>query len=190
LRIIAGTAKGRQIVAPSGMGTRPTAGKVREAVFSVIATRIPDSCVLDAFAGTGAMGIEALSRGAHQAVFIEKHKSTYVRLKKNLEICGFEGQPAYYGDCLKIMARAHEFNFQFDIIFIDPPYYKDLLFPVLKLIVAQNVLAQDGIIVIETAKNVDVKDLFKELDMDVLKKSVYGDSVIYYVVQKSQKEEC
>ncbi len=124
MRIIAGTARGRRIEAPEGMDTRPTLDKVREAVFGKLQFVIPESNVLDMFAGSGAMGLEALSRGAATCTFIDISKKAVVTVKKNADFLGFSDRAVIYkGDSVKILEGVDEI---YDFIFIDPPYKEGL----------------------------------------------------------------
>ena len=98
MRVIAGTAKGRRLYAPKGMGTRPITAKIKEALFNIWQDRISGSDFLDLFAGSGSIGIEALSRGADHVVFVDKSRKAVETIKKNLEICGFRSGYDIYQD--------------------------------------------------------------------------------------------
>ena len=126
MRIIAGNAKGRKLQAPKGSKTRPTSDRVREAIFSIVGDLVVDALVLDLYAGTGAMGLEALSRGARQAVFVETDILALRCLEMNIRLCG-------YGDRSNVVKRP-ALNYLekpgpgggFDLVFADPPYTGDL----------------------------------------------------------------
>jgi len=127
VRVIGGTARGRKLKAPSGGKTRPTSDRVREAVFNVISRKLEGARVLDLFAGSGAMGIEALSRGAERAVFVESGRKTTELIRENLVACGFEKlglviRKKLPGGLDGIMEREGPF----EIVFMDPPYEKGL----------------------------------------------------------------
>lgn len=126
MRVISGTAKGRRLSAPKGMKTRPTADRVKENLFNIIADRIKGAAVLDIFAGTGSLGIEALSRGAASAVFVDSDKAAAVVINRNLSSTGLAEKaivmqlPAARAlDGFAIRRQA------FDLIFLDPPYKID-----------------------------------------------------------------
>ncbi len=126
VRIIAGRFRGRNLAAPKSAAVRPTADRVREAVFSILGERVVGSRVLDLFAGTGAMGLEALSRGAAHAVFVDHQRSSVVLIRANLERCGVRPRE---GEILAMSAsaavsRLASQNRLFDLIFMDPPYGK------------------------------------------------------------------
>lgn len=140
MRVIAGRLGGRKLIAPRGRGTRPTSDRVREALFSMLGP-LDGLTVLDLFAGTGALGIEALSRGATSAVFVEKDASALAALRRNLAALGLDrpatgpaaglatrpgGEPplveVWQGDALAALDRATAAGEQYDLIFVDPPY--------------------------------------------------------------------
>ncbi len=125
MRIVAGEWGGRRIQAPPGRGTRPTTDRVREAWMSTVAPYLPGALVLDLFAGSGALGLEALSRGAEHATFIEADAKAVGALKKNLEALGAAGRATVFKtDALKYAAALDEVAF--DIAFADPPYGKGI----------------------------------------------------------------
>ncbi len=121
MRIIAGHAKGRRLVAPRGEGTRPMQDRVKEAVFSSLGPTVVDADVLDLYAGTGSMGLEALSRGAHRAVFVERDRHALAALRTNCGNVGLGGD-IVAGDVRQFLSRASQ---TFDLVFVDPPYLDD-----------------------------------------------------------------
>jgi 16S rRNA (guanine(966)-N(2))-methyltransferase RsmD len=124
MRVISGSAKGIQLQAVPGSGTRPISDRVKEAVFSILAGTIVDSQVLDLFAGTGSVGIEALSRGAEQAVFVEKHPKAIATIRTNLRRTALEAEARVVrADVFKFLARTAQ---PFDLIYIAPPQYQGL----------------------------------------------------------------
>lgn len=124
-RIIAGTAKGTRLRVVPGDITRPITDKVKGALFNILGGDIEDCKFLDLFGGTGSVGLEALSRGAEYAVFIEKNRSAYLILKENIKAAGFEDDSsALLMDALKYLQK--EPDHQFDFIFVAPPQYKGL----------------------------------------------------------------
>jgi len=124
MRVIAGRLGGRRLQAPAGRReTRPTSDRVREALFSILG-ELAGASVLDLFAGTGALGIEALSRGAERAVFVERDRAALRALRANLGALGLAGPAAEVraGDALGALALAHERRETYDLVFVDPPY--------------------------------------------------------------------
>lgn len=176
MRVISGICRGRRLKAPSGMATRPTSDRVKEAIFNVLAGRVLESSVLDVFAGTGALGIEALSRGASSAVFIENNQAAWQVLNENLFTTGQnQFSQVFRGDYAKVMPRL---NGGFDIIFLDPPYNRGLVQPAVDQIISRQLLKPGGLLVLETdAKKREIPDTdFLKL----LKESDYGDTAVLY----------
>lgn len=124
MRIVAGTARGRKLFSPEGMDVRPTTDKVKESLFNIIQFEIPDARVLDLFAGTGQLGLEALSRGAKEVVFVDAAGKSLATVKKNVELCGFSDRARLvHADALAWLSRQEG---TFDIVFLDPPYHRGL----------------------------------------------------------------
>lgn len=147
MRVITGKARGIQLKTPEGMQTRPTADRVKEALFSIIQFDIPGAKVLDLFGGTGQLGIEALSRGASSAVFVDAAESACKLIRENLKRTKLEGQGRVIrSDYLEFLKRNRE---QYDIIFLDPPYAEVFLENALKCITEIDILQSNGIIVTE-----------------------------------------
>ncbi len=147
MRVIAGTARGVQLKTPEGMQTRPTIDRVKEALFSIIHFDIPGAKVLDLFGGTGQLGIEALSRGAVSATFVDQAESACRLIKENLRRTKFENSgKVVRGDYMEYLSRCRE---QYDIIFLDPPYAEVFLENALKRITEIDILRSGGIIVAE-----------------------------------------
>src|SRR3954468_4220736 len=121
MRVIAGTYGGRTLKAPPGDATRPTSERVREALFSILGTRIQDARVLDLFAGSGALGIEALSRGARSATFVDNGTQAIKAIKANLSALEVDAE-IRQSDALRFLAHASELGAQYDLVFLDPPY--------------------------------------------------------------------
>ncbi|MFL0195952.1 16S rRNA (guanine(966)-N(2))-methyltransferase RsmD [Clostridium sp. WILCCON 0269] len=163
MRVIGGLARGRKLMSPDGYGTtRPTLDRVKESMFNIIQNRIYGACVLDIFAGTGSLGLEAVSRGAKKCYLVDKDKDTFFFLKKNVENLGFSEM------CETINVDSHKFLKEivgkkeiFDIIFIDPPYKKDMIPPIIEIVESEKLLREGGIIVtkIDTSEKMyDGKD--------------------------------
>ena len=147
MRVITGKARGVQLKTPEGMNTRPTADRVKEALFSIIHYDIPGANVLDLFAGTGQLGIEALSRGAAEAVFVDVREDACGLIKENLKRTKLQAQAhvvkAEYSQFLRNCRQ------KFGIIFLDPPYSEDFLEKSLNFITEIDILQSGGIIVTE-----------------------------------------
>jgi 16S rRNA (guanine966-N2)-methyltransferase len=122
VRIIAGRARGRRLFAPKGQDTRPTPDRVREALFSILGARVRGATVLDLFAGTGALGLEALSRDASHATFAEKARTALVVLRRNIEAVGLGDVHVIAAPASRAMTQLAAEGRRFDLIFLDPPY--------------------------------------------------------------------
>lgn len=147
MRVITGKARGVQLKTPEGMTTRPTTDRVKEALFSIINFDIPGANVLDLFGGTGQLGIEALSRGAASAVFVDAGEPACKLIRENLKRAKMESQGRVIrSDYLDYLKRCRE---KFDIIFLDPPYAEVFLENALKRITEIDILQTNGIIITE-----------------------------------------
>ena len=147
MRVITGKARGVQLKTPDGMTTRPTTDRVKEALFSIIQFEIPTARVLDLFGGTGQLGIEALSRGAKSAVFVDAGEPACRLIRENLKKTKLESDAKVIrADYLDYLKRCRE---KFDIIFLDPPYAEVFLENALKCITEIDILESGGIIVAE-----------------------------------------
>ena len=147
MRVITGVARGIQLKTPEGLQTRPTSDRVKEACFSIIQFDIPGASVLDLFGGTGQLGIEALSRGAKSAVFVDASNKACALIRENLKRTKMDQQSRVVcSDYLSYLKRAGE---KFDIIFLDPPYAEVFLENALNLITEIDILQTNGIIVTE-----------------------------------------
>ena len=147
MRVITGKARGVVLKTPEGMATRPTADRVKEALFSIIQFDIPGARVLDLFGGTGQLGIEALSRGAKSAVFIDEREDACKLIRENLKRTGLqEDARVWRSDYMSYLNRCNE---KFDVIFLAPPYAEVFLENSLKMITEIDILQSGGIIVTE-----------------------------------------
>ena len=157
MRVITGKARGIQLKTPEGMQTRPTADRVKEALFSIIHFDVPGARVLDLFGGTGQLGIEALSRGAESAVFVDAREESCRLIRENLKRTKLEKDAKVIrSDYLDYLNRCRE---QYNIILLDPPYAEVFLENALKRITEIDILQSDGIIITE-------RPLGKELPWD------------------------
>ncbi len=147
MRIIAGRLKGRRLFSPKTRRIRPTPAKVREALFSILGLRVEAAKVLDLFAGTGALGIEALSRGASEAVFVEADPSAARLLKRNIESLGLDAAcRVVVADVFRALGVISEEGASFDIVLLDPPYGKGLGERAVKHAAQKGLIAARGIV--------------------------------------------
>ena len=153
MRVIAGTLKGRRLASPSWPGLRPTSDKLRETLFNILAPRVAGARVLDGYAGTGALGIEALSRGAAEVTFVERDRRAAALIEENLAHCGIENGYAIIRQdvprALAALADRPELRAAFDLVLLDPPYTDA---PDQALAAAADLLAPDGLLVLEHAR--------------------------------------
>ena len=147
MRVVSGKARGVQLKTPEGLQTRPTADRVKEALFSIIQFDVPGTRVLDLFGGTGQLGIEALSRGAKSAVFVDADEKACNLIRENLRRCKMDADgQVVRGDYFDYLSRCKQ---KFDIILLDPPYAEVFLENALKKITEIDILESGGIIVAE-----------------------------------------
>ena len=163
MRVISGTLKGKNIEGYNINGTRPTMDRVKESVFSTIQDSIKNSVVLDLFAGSGQLGIEAISNGSKLCYFIDNNKEATNTIKKNIELLNIKDKSIVLNyDYKKSLNYFKDNNIKFNIIFVDPPYDYDVLDKVISKILEYNLLEKKGILVIEHTKEIkgDYKDLY------------------------------
>lgn len=194
MRIISGTARGRTLTAPPSKDNtiRPTADRAREALFSILGQKVVDADILDLFAGTGALGLEAFSRGAKRVVFVDKGHTALQVLKQNLSIFSCDQitdtNLRVIRDDLKrpnfISKFPGHLPSQFDIVFADPPYGKDFALPILEYICKENLLTKRGTIVIEEKHTVVLPDHLASLKL--FDRRRYGEACFsFYRIKQS-----
>lgn len=177
LRVISGTAKGHKLKTLKTDKTRPTSDKVKGALFSIIMGYIQDAVVLDLYAGTGSLGIEALSRGAKEAVFVDKREECIKIIEENLiHTKLLEKAKIIKGNVLEVLRKLSLEGRKYDLIFLDPPYNKDLITETLKQIATYDLLESQGIIIAEK----DIKDEVPEKigRLYLVGEHKYGDTVL------------
>lgn len=188
MRVIAGSAGGRRLSAPKGNRVRPTADRVKEALFSMLLSRLGSFDgidVLDLFAGTGNLGIEALSRGAGTAVFVDSHRQSQDIIRANLALTGLSARSSLLPlDALAALKRLSREQRLFDIIFMDPPYHElDLIQEVLGELSRSRLTSEHGIIILECNGKM-VPALPDNLTR--LETRLYGDTAIH-ILEQTQK---
>lgn len=149
MRIIGGSCRGRTIRAPKGAATRPTQARVKESLFGILQFRVPSAVVLDLYAGSGNLGLEALSRGAAHAVFNDSSRACCALVKENLRALGLQDRAAVYcGDANTTLERLHAAATVFDIAFLDPPY-KAGAQAALQALFSLHLMKKEGVAVVE-----------------------------------------
>ncbi len=171
MRVVSGRFGGRRLVAPRGRATRPTSDRVREALFSVLGS-VEGARVLDLFAGSGALALEALSRGAFSAVFVDSAAAAVAAIRSNLSALGMEGE-VHRSPALRYLERARLDARQYDLIFLDPPYRHASTLGRQLTDVLGPVLAPDARIVAESDRRTPL-----ELGLPLLDERRYGDTLI------------
>ncbi len=147
MRVITGSARGRKLYEPKDQSVRPTTDMVKEAIFSILQFDVPGRRVLDLFAGTGQLGIEALSRGARECVFVDNSAASLALVRKNLDICGFQGT-VVRSDAASFLKRCGKF----DLVLMDPPYHAGLYADTLDALFSFDILNEGGIILVESMR--------------------------------------
>lgn len=174
MRIISGLARGTKLYTLEGENTRPTLDRVKEPLFSIIQTYIKDSVVLDLFAGSGALGLEALSRGAKKAVLCDKSYEAINIIKNNIKKTHMEEKTEIL--CMDYKKCISTLEDKFDIIFIDPPYKLDLAIKSVEMILEKDLLLEEGIIIIETDdENRELQEIKNiNYDIKIINQKTYG----------------
>lgn len=181
MRVVAGRVRGLQLKTIESDSTRPTKDMVREALFSILVNDVPEALVLDLFAGSGAIGIEALSRGAEKAYFSDYNPACIKVIQDNLERAKMKEEAfVFCGDYLAMLAMIKDVKF--DIIFIDPPYHEGLGVSAIEKISSYDLLKKDGILVYETDSDEDIPDTLGRYER--WKGKRYGRNVLNFYIRK------
>ena len=180
MRIIAGKARGTKLYTLEGLETRPTLDRVKESFFNIIQNEITDSVFLDLFSGSGAFGLEAVSRGAKKTILCEKSNKAINIIKKNIEKTHFEKQVELYeGDYEKyLIEKAKE---KPDIIYIDPPYKTDYAIRAVELLQEKQLLTKETILVVETDREEMIEMLKNINKIDIEKIKKYGRASLIFL---------
>jgi 16S rRNA (guanine(966)-N(2))-methyltransferase RsmD len=186
MRVIAGSIRGKKLLTPQGLVTRPTSDRVKEALFSILAGRIDfcNICVLDICAGTGSLGIESISRGASSCCFIECNRSVLPILVKNLVDTGCKNRAEVLTlDAVIALHRCAERRMHFDLAFFDPPYSSDLYQTVPVTLASTTLLASGSILVIECSVRSSLQESYGRLKR--FDRRVYGETALeFFIVEE------
>lgn len=156
MRVIAGSARRLNLITPKGMSTRPTSDKVKETLFNILAPELYDTSFLDLFAGSGAIGIEALSRGAGSCTFVEKDKEALSCIRKNLETTKFTDRATVCPFDVMTVSSNLRSSGRFDIVFMDPPYDRGLEMKALSMLAHSELIDEDTLIIAEVSSATDM----------------------------------
>lgn len=180
MRIISGKARGTKLYTLEGLETRPTLDRVKESIFNIIQNEIENSVVLDLFAGSGAIGLEMLSRGAKKAVLCDKSKDAIEIIKKNIEKTHMKESVELYNldykECIKKIQ-----NQKFDLIYIDPPYNTNFISQALKEIVELDIMKKESIVILETDDEIRILREIENINIEVIDKRKYGRATVIFL---------
>ena len=184
MRIISGKAKGTKLYTLQGDNKRPTLDRVKESIFNIIQSQIPEATVLDLFAGSGAIGLEMLSRGAKKAILCDKSKEAIGIIKKNIQKTHMEEKVELYNidfkECIEKVSKE-----KFDIIYIDPPYETNFIEKSLEKIIEKNIIQENGIIILETDDEKRIKKEIEKINVAIIDERKYGRANIIFLSKKT-----
>lgn len=187
MRVIAGTARSLRLETPAGMDTRPTTDRIKETLFNMIQFDIQGACFLDLFAGSGGVGIEALSRGAKEAVFIENAKEACDCIHANLKHTKLGDKALVCRQDVFVALTTLEYQKKFRLVFMDPPYHKELEQRVLEYFTTSSLVDEETTIIFEAALNTDL-DFIEKLPYDIIKIKQYKTNMHVFVKRRKQDE--
>ena len=180
MRIISGKARGTKLYTLDGTATRPTLDRVKESLFNIIQNDIEDSTVLDLFSGSGAIGLEFLSRGAKRAVLCDSSKDAIKIIKQNVQKTHFEEKVEVYNmEFTKLVERLQ--NQKFDIIYIDPPYATDFIKISLEKIIEYELVNENTKIIVETDDETRILNQIEKMDVEITDKRKYGRAMLIFL---------
>ncbi|MGR6836241.1 16S rRNA (guanine(966)-N(2))-methyltransferase RsmD [Syntrophomonas erecta] len=180
MRVITGRAKGKRLKAPTGKNTRPITDRIKEALFNIIGSDIEATDFLDLFAGSGSVGIEAISRGASRVIFVDSSNEAIKIIRENLANCGFDNNfEVHRNDVMVALERLSRREIKFDYIYVDPPFTREHLFPmVMRALDKIDILKDNGMVIIRIPTrmilNIDLQHLRLQ------RTNTYGESTLNY----------
>lgn len=183
MRIIAGSARSLPLRAPEGLDTRPTSDQIKETLFNMLQFDVDGCYFLDLFAGSGQMGLEALSRGGEYAVFVENNKKAARCIEDNIQFTKFDKQSRLLVSDVISALYTIEGKYKFDIVFMDPPYNKELEKEVLKYLSTSSLLKPDTKIIVEASVDTSF-DYVEELGFEITKYKKYKTNVHVFLRKK------
>ena len=183
MRIIGGKARGTKLYTLEGDNTRPTLDRVRESLFNIIQFDVPNSVFVDLFSGSGAVGLEAISRGAKKSIFCDKSRDAINIIKKNIDKTHCKEQTNVYQISYEELLQ-NKINEKIDIIYIDPPYETNFAYKSINIILERNLIDNNSIIIVET----DREDVIKQIDtielIEIADKRKYGRAYLIFCKKK------
>jgi len=188
MRVVAGERKGMPLKAIAGTTTRPTTDKVKESIFNIIGPFFHGGVALDLFAGSGGLGIEALSRGMDRVIFVEKDAKAYQILLDNIKKCRYEEQSEVFRiDAKRAVKGFLKRDIQLDLVMLDPPYHQSEYYELVNVLVENNKIHENGLILCEHAKEVSLPTAFG--DFSLHRQETYGGTIISIYISSKGKEE-
>ncbi|MBB5172197.1 16S rRNA (guanine(966)-N(2))-methyltransferase RsmD [Texcoconibacillus texcoconensis] len=186
MRVISGSEKGVKLKTLQGHTTRPTTDKVKEAMFNRIGPYFHEGKVLDLYAGSGGLGIEALSRGCDFAIFVEKDSSQYRQMVENIRACRFESKSeTYRNDATRALKAASKRGLRFDYVFLDPPYHRHRLSETLTKLSSEGLVNDEGLVIVEHVQDVHLQGTYEKLEQ--IHNDRYGDTVVTIFQMKEEE---
>ena len=180
MRVIGGISRGSKLFSLEGENTRPTLDRVKESLFNIIQNELSESIVLDLFAGSGALGIEALSRGASFVTFVDNSKDAVDIIRKNIEKTKFNSKSEILNSDFKSALERNK-NKKYDLIFLDPPYKTNFIVESIELIIEYNILADNGTVILETDIEKEILQKLNLININVVDIRKYGRASLIFV---------
>ena len=180
MRIISGTARGTKLYTLEGQATRPTLDRVKESIFNIIQNDIQGSNFLDLFSGSGAIGLEAASRGAKKVILCDKSKEAIKIIKKNIEKTHLDKKVELYNSDYESLIKTR-IKEKIDIVYIDPPYNSDFAIKSIKYIVENKLVDENSNIIIETDNDEKVLENLKNIEVEITDKRKYGRAILIFL---------
>lgn len=180
MRIISGTARGTKLYTLEGKTTRPTLDRVKESLFNIIQNEIPNSIFLDLFSGSGAIGLEAASRGAKKAILCDKSKDAIQIIKKNIEKTHLNEKTELYNIDYELLLKT-KVKEKIDIVYIDPPYDSDFVIKSIKIIIEKKLLKDDSLVIVETDNEEKILSDLEKLKIEVMDTRKYGRATLIFL---------
>lgn len=180
MRIISGTARGTKLYTLEGQKTRPTLDRVKESLFNIIQNEVPNSIFLDLFSGSGAIGLEAASRGSKKVILCDKSKDAIKIINKNIEKTHLSEKVELYNLDYEILLKT-KIKENLDIVYIDPPYDSDFAIKSIKYIIDQTLINEKTSIIIETDNEEKILEDLKKIEVEITDKRKYGRAVLIFL---------
>lgn len=186
MRIISGTARGTKLYTLEGQATRPTLDRVKESLFNIIQNELYDSVFLDLFSGSGAIGLEAASRGAKKTILCDKSREAIKIIKKNIEKTHLQEKVELYNLDYEILINT-KLKEKIDIVYIDPPYNSDFVVKSINALINKKVIENEAMIIVETDNEEKILNKVEELQIEVVDKRKYGRAILIFLKLERSK---